>query len=297
MPDDMISLTIISGRSGSGKSTALHVLEDIGHYCIDNLPVTLLRPLIDRLTRDQSIQNVAVGIDARNIAEDLVEFPEVVLSFDEALVTSKIIYLDSLSSSLVERFSETRRKHPLSDHKRDLREALDYERNLLSPISGMADLSIDTTDLTIHELRDLVKSRIAHRAHEFALLFQSFAYKNGVPVDADIVFDVRCLPNPHWKENLRNMTGLDEPVKQFLDEQNDFREMLTDLTTLLQSWLPRFKENNRSYMTIAIGCTGGQHRSVYTCLKLFHHFTPQWDNVQIRHRELRKIQVKQVNHI
>jgi UPF0042 nucleotide-binding protein len=295
MPGDMISLTIISGRSGSGKSTALHVLEDIGHYCIDNLPVTLLRPLIDRLSRDQSIQNVAVGIDARNIAEDLVEFPKVVQSFDEAVVTTKIIYLDSSSFSLVERFSETRRKHPLSDQKRDLREALDYERDLLSPISGMADLSIDTTGLTIHELRDLVKSRLAHDTHEFALLFQSFAYKNGVPVDADIVFDVRCLPNPHWKENLRNLTGMDEPVQEFLETQHDFHEMLKDLTALLQTWLPRFEANNRSYMTIAIGCTGGQHRSVYTCLKLFQHFAAQWDNVQIRHRELSKIQVKQGN--
>ncbi len=288
----MISLIIISGRSGSGKSTALHVLEDMGHYCIDNLPVTLLRPLIERLARDQSISNAAVSIDARNIAEDLVEFPVVVQTFDKSVVGTKIVYLDSSSPALVKRFSATRRKHPLSDNNTDLREALEFERELLSPISNMADLILDTTNLSIHELRDLIKSRVAQVIHEFALLFQSFAYKNGVPVDADLVFDVRCLPNPHWKSNLRNLTGLDKPVQQFLDEQSEFQEMFNDLTTYLQAWLPRFEANNRSYMTVAVGCTGGQHRSVYICLKLFNYFAPRWDNVQIRHRELSKIQVK-----
>ena len=288
----MISLIIISGRSGSGKSTALHVLEDMGYYCIDNLPVTLLRSLIERLAGDQSISNAAVSIDARNISAYLVEFPEVVQSFDKKVVATKIIYLDSSSPALVKRFSETRRKHPLSDNNTDLREALEYERELLRPISNMADLIVDTTNLSIHELRDLIKSRVAQENHKFALLFQSFAYKNGVPVDADIVFDVRCLPNPHWKPNLRNLTGLDQPVQQFLDEQSEFLEMFSDLTTYLQSWLPRFEANNRSYMTIAVGCTGGQHRSVYICLKLFHYFAPQWENVQIRHRELSKIEVK-----
>ena len=218
----MISLIIISGRSGSGKSTALHVLEDMGYYCIDNLPVTLLRSLIERLAGDQSISNTAVSIDARNIAVDLVEFPEVVQSFDKKDVATKIIYLDSSSPALVKRFSETRRKHPLSDNNTDLREALEYERELLRPISNMADLIVDTTNLSIHELRDLIKSRVAQDNNKFALLFQSFAYKNGVPVDADIVFDVRCLPNPHWKPNLRNLTGLDKPVQQFLDEQSEF---------------------------------------------------------------------------
>ena len=285
----MISLIIISGRSGSGKSTALHVLEDMGYYCIDNLPVTLLRPLIERIANNDSIRSVAVSIDARNIAEDLVEFPDVVRTFDSKTVNTKIVYLDSASPSLVKRFSETRRKHPLSDSNRYLREALEYERELLTPISDMADLSVDTTSLTIHELRDLVKSRVALNKHEFALLFQSFAYKNGVPVDADLVFDVRCLPNPHWKTNLRNLTGLDKPVQVFLDEQGEFREMVDDLIGYLETWLPRFEANNRSYMTIAVGCTGGQHRSVYICEKLFHQFESTWENVQIRHRELSKI--------
>ena len=282
---DLISVIVISGRSGSGKSTALHVLEDMGFYCIDNLPVTLLPPLIDRL----SIQpRVAVSIDARNIAEDLSEFPDIIKNFDPSHVQTKVVYLDSSSSSLVKRFSETRRKHPLSNKDRDLREALEYESELLEPISNLADLSVDTTSLSIHELRDLVRSRVANSDHEFALLFQSFAFKNGVPVDADLVFDVRCLPNPHWKQNLRNLTGQDEDVQTFLHDQPDVIAMYNDIITYLETWLPKFEANNRSYTTIAVGCTGGHHRSVYLASKLYAHFQDRWKNVQIRHRELRK---------
>jgi UPF0042 nucleotide-binding protein len=282
---DLISVVVISGRSGSGKSTALHVLEDMGFYCIDNLPVTLLPPLIDRL----SIQpRVAVSIDARNIAEDLSEFPDIIKDFDPSHVQTKVVYLDSSSSSLVKRFSETRRKHPLSNKDRDLREALEYESELLEPISNLADLSVDTTSLSIHELRDLVRSRVANSDHEFALLFQSFAFKNGVPVDADLVFDVRCLPNPHWKQNLRNLTGQDEDVQTFLHDQPDVIAMYNDIITYLETWLPKFEANNRSYTTIAVGCTGGHHRSVYLASKLYAHFQDRWKNVQIRHRELRK---------
>ncbi len=282
---DLISVVVISGRSGSGKSTALHVLEDMGFYCIDNLPVTLLPPLIDRL----SIQpRVAVSIDARNIAEDLSEFPDIIKNFDPSHVQTKVVYLDSSSPSLVNRFSETRRKHPLSNKDRDLREALEYESELLEPISNLADLSVDTTSLSIHELRDLVRSRVANSDHEFALLFQSFAFKNGVPVDADLVFDVRCLPNPHWKQNLRNLTGQDEDVQTFLNDQPDVIAMYNDIITYLETWLPKFEANNRSYTTIAVGCTGGHHRSVYLASKLYAHFQDRWKNVQIRHRELRK---------
>ncbi len=291
----MISLIIISGRSGSGKSTALHVLEDMGHYCIDNLPVSLLDPLIRRLASDQTNQNVAVSIDARNIAEDLDKFPEILEQFDADIVTVKIIYLDSASTTLFKRFSETRRKHPLSSKNRGLEEALEYETVLLNPISRMADLVMDTTNLAIHELRDLVKSRVALTRNEFALLFQSFAFKNGVPADADLVFDVRCLPNPHWKPELRNFTGLDRPVQAFLDEQGEFREMLSDLERFLDTWLPRFEANNRSYMTVAVGCTGGQHRSVYLCHKLYERYRGQWINVQIRHRELNHHQVNETS--
>ncbi len=289
----VISLIIISGRSGSGKSTALHVLEDMDFYCIDNLPVTLLKPLMDRLSSDQPIRNVAVSIDARNIPEDLADFPNTLQSFDHAEVKTKIVYLDSASQTLVNRFSETRRKHPLSNQSRDLRESLEFESELLDPISGLADLTVDTTTLSMHELRDLIRSRVASANHEFALLFLSFAYKNGVPVDADLVFDVRCLPNPHWKANLGSLNGLDQPVQAFLDEQPDFLEMYGDIRGYLDSWLPRFEANNRSYTTVAIGCTGGQHRSVFLASKLHAHFSSLWKNAQIRHRELGRSDKKQ----
>ncbi len=291
----MISLIIISGRSGSGKSTALHVLEDMGYYCIDNLPVSLLQPLVERLSSDQPINRASISIDARNISTDLASFPEIVRSIDSAIVHTQIVYLDSASTSLVKRFSETRRKHPLSSQNRDLREALEFERELLDPISNMADLSIDTTSLTIHELRDTIRARVAKDNHGFALLFESFAYKNGVPVDADVVFDARCLPNPHWKPGLRAMTGLDGPVQEFLENEPDFRAMFDEISAYLSSWLPRFEANNRSYMTVAIGCTGGQHRSVYLCQKLHDQFSSRWENVQIRHRELGKNAAMQEN--
>jgi len=285
----MISLIVISGRSGSGKSTALNVLEDMGYYCIDNLPVTLLSPLVDRLSSDDDINKVAVSIDARNIAEDLALFPSVLDGFDASKVDSTIIFLDSASPALVKRFSETRRKHPLSSAERDLREALELESKMLDPISDMASLTIDTTSLTIHELRDEIRTRVAREIHEFALLFLSFAYKRGVPVDADLVFDVRCLPNPHWEPGLRELTGLDEPVQNFLNGQEEFMDMFNDLEGFLDRWLPRFEANNRSYLTVAIGCTGGQHRSVFMCRKLFEQFESRFSNVQVRHRELNSI--------
>jgi UPF0042 nucleotide-binding protein len=280
----MVSLVIISGRSGSGKSTALHVLEDMGFYCIDNLPVSLIDSLIQRLNQTQTVSRVAVSIDARNIADDLANFPEMVEGLDAEKL--QIVYLDAASPTLVKRFSETRRKHPLSTIERDLRAALEYETELLDGIASRADLTIDTTSLTIHELRDLVRSRITGNRQDLALLFQSFAFKSGVPVDADMVFDVRCLPNPHWVPSLRQHTGLDVPVRAFLAEQSEVGDMLADIQSFLESWLPKFEQNGRSYVTVAIGCTGGQHRSVYLADKLYLVFSEAWNNVQVRHREL-----------
>ncbi len=282
----MISLIIVSGRSGSGKSTALNVLEDIGYYCIDNLPVTLLTPLISRLKKDESIERVAIGIDARNIAEDLILFPEIIGTFKEDEISVTILYLDASSPALVKRFSDTRRKHPLTNGQRGLREALDQESQLLDPMSSLASLNIDTTNLTIHELRDAIRIRVTEENHDFALLFQSFAYKRGVPVDSDFVFDVRHLPNPHWEPELRSYNGLEKPVKNYLNKHQDFTDMYEDLTHYLDNWLPKFKGNNRSYLTIAIGCTGGKHRSVYMAQKLFDHYQSHFENVQVRHREL-----------
>ena len=284
----MIALTIVSGRSGSGKSTALHVLEDMGFYCIDNLPVSLLPGLVDRLHQTGTEQRVAVSIDARNLPQDLASFKAIIDRVDPARVSRQIIYLDSSVDTLFKRFSETRRKHPLSNRERDLTESLTYESELLAPISAMADLAIDTTSLTIHALRDLVRDRVAKDTLEFALLFQSFAFKHGVPVDADMVYDARCLPNPHWRASLRNLTGLDTPVQEFLDSQPECVAMFEQIRAFLDEWLPRFEANNRSYMTVAIGCTGGQHRSVYLAERLHDALSPQFDNVQIRHRELNR---------
>lgn len=282
----MISLVIISGRSGSGKSTALHVLEDLGYYCIDNLPVGLVPPLIQRIEVSQPDQQVAVSVDARNLPADLENFPAIIKQIDTTKVAVQIVYLDSANETLVKRFSETRRKHPLSSHERDLGESLELETQLLDPVSSIADLTVDTTNLSIHELRDTIKTRIAETTYEFALLFESFAFKGGVPIDADLVFDVRCLPNPHWKPGLRALTGLDDDVAQFLESHDEVGKMLADIGHFLENWLPAFEANNRSYMTVAIGCTGGQHRSVYIASQLFKRFSPDWKNVQIRHREI-----------
>ncbi len=282
----MISLVIISGRSGSGKSTALHVLEDMGYYCIDNLPVSLIEALVARLQKTENLSRIAISIDARNIADDLANFSETISRLDSEHL--QIVYLDAASPALVKRFSETRRKHPLSNETRDLKAALELETELLDNIAARADLTIDTTSLTLHELRDLVRSRVTGNKQNLGLLFQSFGFKSGVPVDADMVFDVRCLPNPHWVPNLRSQTGLDLPVREFLESHQDVNDMRQDISKFLDSWLPRFEENSRSYVTVAIGCTGGQHRSVFLADKFYLEFSGRWDNVQVRHRELSK---------
>ena len=283
-----MKLTIISGRSGSGKSTVLHVLEDRGYYCIDNLPASLLSALANRISSDATgIPNVAVSIDARNISADLEKFPSIINDLKNKSLPTEIVFLDANSQTLLKRFSESRRKHTLSSAAIGLKEAIDKESELLEPISLMASLSIDTSNMSLHQLRDTVKNRLLDdQPITLALLFQSFGFKNGLPVDADIVYDVRCLPNPYWDNALRSLTGLDDAVVAFLDSQEEVREMCSDIENFLQKWLPSFESNNRSYITVALGCTGGQHRSVYMCEKLGQIFSKQSSNVQVRHREL-----------
>jgi UPF0042 nucleotide-binding protein len=283
-----MKLTIISGRSGSGKSTVLHVLEDRGYYCIDNLPASLLSSLADRISSDAiGIPNVAVSIDARNISTDLDKFPTIINDLNNKSLPTEIVFLDANSQTLLKRFSESRRKHPLSSEAIGLKEAIDKESELLEPISVMANLSIDTSNMSLHQLRDTVKNRLLNdQPTTLVLLFQSFGFKNGLPVDADIVYDVRCLPNPYWDNSLRSLTGLDDAVVAFLDAQEEVQEMCSDIENFLQKWLPSFERNNRSYITVALGCTGGQHRSVYMCKKLGQIFSKQSSNVQVRHREL-----------
>lgn len=283
-----MKLLIISGRSGSGKSTVLHILEDRGFYCIDNLPASLLGSLANRLTADDTaISRVAVSIDARNIHADLLQFPAVHELLRQQGMQVEIVFLDASSQTLLKRFSESRRKHPLSTGTVALREAIDKETELLEPISLLADLTIDTSNMSLHELRDLIKARVVDGVDAgMALQFQSFGFKNGIPQDADIVYDVRCLPNPYWETPLRSLTGLDDKVIQYLDGQPEVQTMLADIRDYLTRWLPRFEANNRSYITVALGCTGGQHRSVYLCERLGAHFAGHFRNVQVRHREL-----------
>lgn len=283
-----MKLTIISGRSGSGKSTVLHVLEDKGYYCIDNLPASLLPALARRISTDASdLTHVAVSVDARNVSTDLEQVPHIIAELKEKTIPTEILFLDANSQTLLKRFSESRRKHPLSSESVGLREAIDKESELLEPISVLASLAIDTSNMSLQALRQTVKERMLDdQTNAMALLFQSFGFKNGVPVDADIVYDVRCLPNPFWDNSLRALTGLDDAVKNFLGNESEVSEMLEDISNYLEKWLPKFEANNRSYITVAVGCTGGQHRSVYLCERLADSFVDKISNVQVRHREL-----------
>ncbi len=284
-----MKLVIISGRSGSGKSTALHVLEDAGYNAIDNLPAGLLPALVHNALRSagQRDTRMAVSIDARNSAADLQRFPEILLSLDRLDLDCEVIYLDALGPTLVKRFSETRRRHPLTSDSRDLRQAIEAERELLTSIADLADLTIDTTQLTTPGLSDLIKSRVTSRGIPgMSLLFRSFGFKFGVPVDGDLVYDIRCLPNPHWVPELRALTGRDPQVKAYLEESSDVHEMYEDIRRYLETWLPRYEQNNRIYLTVAIGCTGGQHRSVYMAERLGAHFKKTIANTLVRHREL-----------
>jgi UPF0042 nucleotide-binding protein len=289
-------LIIISGRSGSGKSAALNVLEDQGFYCIDNLPLGLLAALIEQAQQQKyhptvdnevSLQRLAVSIDARNAAQDMGQFPTILNSIKQGPFKAEVLYLDAHKDTLMQRFSSTRRKHPLTNNDTSLDEALASENTLLHSISDLADLSLDTTHLSVHELRSLIKLRISNKkSADMALLFQSFGFKHGIPIDADLVFDVRNLPNPYWDPSLRQFTGKDPEIIAFLQQEPLVQEMLSDINSYLVKWLPSFEQANRSYMTVAIGCTGGHHRSVFISEALTKLFTAQFDNVQVRHREL-----------
>jgi UPF0042 nucleotide-binding protein len=284
-----MKLLVVSGRSGSGKSTALHVLEDLGFYCVDNLPITLLPDLAQTLrTRTSgSISRVAVGVDARNVRGDLEQFAEVMREVQAQNIQAEVIFLDARDDVLLARFSATRRKHPLSTRSRPLKEAIELERTLLDPVSARASLRLDTSELNVHELRETLRERLSSEETEgLTVLFESFGFKKGVPLDADIVFDVRCLPNPHWNAELRPHSGLDAPVKSFLDDEPLVEDLYNDISAFLLKWLPHFSENDRSYITVAIGCTGGQHRSVYMVERISEGLRPLVPHVQIRHRDL-----------
>ena len=282
-------LIIVSGRSGSGKSTALDVLEDNGFYCIDNLPAGLLPELAERALVHTELLHpqVAVSIDARNLPSHLQRFPELLDEVRARHIQVDVLFLDAEEGTLLKRFSETRRRHPLTNENRSLAEAIRDEATLLHPIADLADLRLDTTSLNLYQLRDALRLRLLNTPEPgTAFLVESFGFKRGMPVDADLVFDVRCLPNPYWKPELREQSGKDEAVRDYLAAQADVEEMYQDIHAYLLKWLPRFAASNRAYVTIAIGCTGGHHRSVYIADRLGAALKPALKNVQIRHRDL-----------
>ena len=284
-----MSFFIVSGLSGSGKTIALQALEDAGVYCIDNLPAVLLPHFAGMLSemRNNAITNVAIGLDVRNRAF-LADLPAKLRELHARGIQYRIIFLDAEESILVKRFKETRRKHPMLDDQTPLVEAIRMEKKLLEPLATDAALRIDTTRTTPHELRTQI-SNFAHGEETagLTLLFESFGYKHGTPLDADFVFDVRCLPNPYWQTELRQYTGMDKPVVNFLERNEEVVQMYDEIREFLEKWLPRFEREDRTYLTIAIGCTGGQHRSVYLVHRLAEYFSGRGVKTQVRHRELK----------
>ncbi len=280
-----MKLLIVSGRSGSGKSVALRVLEDLGYYCVDNIPVNLLPALTHTVINDY--ENVAVSLDVRNLPNDPNDIVEVIDYLPNAVELS-VLYLDADDSDLIRRFSETRRLHPLIKEDMALDQAIELEKKLLEPVIIRADLYINTTKLTPHQLSDLVRERIlGKKSGKMVIVFESFGFKHGVPQDADYVFDARFLPNPFWDKSLKGLTGLDEPVIDFLSSEPLVTKFVWQINSFLQTWLPHLERNNRSYVTIAIGCTGGKHRSVYIAEQLAANLRKERNDIQSRHRDIK----------
>lgn len=280
-------LVIVSGLSGSGKSVALHMLEDLDYYCVDNIPAGLLPMFISHTVRthESTYGSTAVGVDARNRPAEIASVPKLVEELKRSGLDCEVLFLRADEDALLKRYSETRRRHPLSRDGAGLIEALRQERALLEPIADAADLVIDTTRTSVHELRELIRQRVAGRSDgRMSILFESFAYRHGVPDDADFVFDVRSLPNPYWEPGLARLTGRDAAVVEYLERYPIVAKMFADIVGFLEHWIPELVRTNRSYLTIAIGCTGGQHRSVYLVERLAEHFSSRYAQVQARHQ-------------
>ncbi len=277
-----MQLVLISGLSGSGKSIALNVLEDAGYYCVDNLPGQLLQESAELLRR-AGHQRVAMSIDART-GDSLEQVPGYVAALKSQGVDLRLLFLDAKNDTLIRRFAETRRRHPLATGERTLEECLAREREILAPV-GEIGHRLDTSDLLPNTLRNWIKDLLEIQTESVMLLFESFSYKQGVPLDADLVFDVRCLPNPHYDPRLRPLSGLDAPVVDFLEREPKVGTMLEDIRRFVESWLPSYGQDNRSSLTVAVGCTGGRHRSVYFVERLGAYFRGR-SAVMVRHRHL-----------
>jgi RNase adapter protein RapZ len=284
-----VRIIIVSGLSGSGKSVALHMLEDLGFYCIDNIPAALLKPFISHTVRsaEKTYERTAIGLDARNTAAEIATVPKLIDELKRSGVELEVLFLVTGDEQLLRRFAETRRIHPMSRGHMDLREAIAMERQLLDPISNAADLIIDTSGMGVHALRETIHERIEqHKAGRLSLTFESFGFKHGIPGDADFVFDARSLPNPYWEPALRKLTGRDADVVRYLEAQEDAGHLIADIERFIAARIPEYEKNNRGYLTVAIGCTGGQHRSVYIAERLAERFAARYPNVNTRHSGL-----------
>jgi UPF0042 nucleotide-binding protein len=281
-----VRILIVSGLSGSGKSVALHMLEDLGFYCIDNIPAALLKSFISYTVRspEPMYDRTAIGLDARNTAAEIASVPRLIDELKRSGIQCEVLFLVANEEELLRRFSETRRKHPMSRDNVDLLEAMRRERELLEPIVYAADLVVDTSRMGVHELRDLVHKRLEQRSESrLSITFESFGFKHGIPGDADFVFDARSIPNPYWEPTLRKLTGRDAEVVKFLESQEAAGRLIEDIARFIEARVPEYQASNRGYLTVAIGCTGGQHRSVYIVERLAERFATRYSNVTTRH--------------
>lgn len=288
-----MKLIVISGLSGAGKTVALKQYEDLGYNCIDNIPLALLGPMTTRMLAKGAddagrYARVAIGVDARESAREIRRFPQHLAQLKKRGVEVHLIFLTASDEVLLRRYSETRRPHPLADGNSSLSEAIERERALLAPIADLVDDPLDTTQMNLHELREAILQRMPEAVKgKLVLQFMSFGFKNGVPGGCDYLFDVRCLPNPHWNLALRDLTGRDEAVEKWLDAREDVQRMLRGIGDFLEPWLGAFRRQDRAYVTIGVGCTGGQHRSVYLVERLAKHFAKTFEPVIVKHKELR----------
>lgn len=280
----MKRILIVTGQSGSGKSSALQVLEDLGYYCIDNLPLALLPEIVAKLNLENNLDLLALGVDVRSARADLKDFDQVFQQL-QSHGSVDVIYLTTQDHELITRFSSSRRPHPLAYRFQSLNECIQEEKNLLLPIQMRSTVHIDTTDKSVHDLKHTLLSKLG-QSDRLILILQSFGYKYGIPLDADFVFDMRHLPNPHWDLNLRPYSGLDLPVQEFLSENAEANDMFQDIYQFLNKWLPSFVAGHRHYVTVSIGCTGGQHRSVYMVDRLQKALEAKW-SIQVLHREMK----------
>ncbi len=281
-------LVLVTGLSGGGKSTALRALEDLGYYCVDNLPAALLPEFTKQIRKvdSEEYSQVALGVDARSPGRDLEKIPSWLEQLAASDVRCQLLFLTADTTAIIKRFSETRRRHPLTDEQRSIPQAIEIEKAILEGLQQRADWVIDTSDTNIHQLRRQVWKCIGGNSEAMTIVLESFAFKRGVPQDVDFIFDARILPNPHWVENLREYNGLDQPVREWLEQDDAVERMINDVLGFLKTWLPEFQNSQRSYVTVGIGCTGGRHRSVYLVDRLASGLGHRFGDVLIYHREL-----------